>query len=507
MELLLLRGVQSGTGGTPRTVRHEHRMELSRRTGTTAGSDSAAGHGTDDPAHTRTQGRCHPRRRTSGRTLRLTLARRTRTSSSPAARMSCVPENPLIVQGDRSILLETASPRFSRQEMLCWGSPNCEVPGIRPHVASRSRSGTQPQADTPRTGSSRRCVKYEFRFRTACRLHRRQDVPIRRPSTGAGRGMAAPRGALRGGPRGSPGHQGRPRPAWRCRRLRCRSCLPPSTGGTQAGADRLRPSRRRPRRVRGRRSARDGPLLHPPGWPSMVDARLPDRSGGRLPRRTRSGLRCPCCLAVPERPSSAWPRWTPRDAHADSLHEAPPFSNGRPGSAEDALTEADIEEWRRRAEAATVTLTTYWLLRGVGQAQRAGPAGLLSRTLGLVVYDEVHLLPAPVFREVAEVQARRRLGRPQPGPGRRHGGRCLALVGPRRFDLPWKTLEAQGWIATAAASRCGSLSTEDRTRYTRAGARDDSSSATNPEGGRGRRHPATPSRAHYAHPGCIRRST
>jgi DNA excision repair protein ERCC-3 len=70
---------------------------------------------------------------------------------------------------------------------------------------------------------------------------------------------------------------------------------------------------------------------------------------------------------------------------------------------------------------------------------------------GLIIYDEVHLLPAPVFRMTAEVQARRRLGLTATlirEDGRE--GDVFSLIGPKRFDLPWKDLESQGWIATAA---------------------------------------------------------
>jgi DNA excision repair protein ERCC-3 len=69
---------------------------------------------------------------------------------------------------------------------------------------------------------------------------------------------------------------------------------------------------------------------------------------------------------------------------------------------------------------------------------------------GLIVYDEVHLLPAPVFRMTAELQARRRLG--LTATLVREDGReedVFALIGPKRYDVPWKDLERQGWIATA----------------------------------------------------------
>lgn len=69
---------------------------------------------------------------------------------------------------------------------------------------------------------------------------------------------------------------------------------------------------------------------------------------------------------------------------------------------------------------------------------------------GLIIYDEVHLLPAPVFRVTAEIQARRRLG--LTATLVREDGReddVFSLIGPKRYDIPWKVLERQGWIAQA----------------------------------------------------------
>jgi DNA excision repair protein ERCC-3 len=141
------------------------------------------------------------------------------------------------------------------------------------------------------------------------------------------------------------------------------------------------------------------------------------------------------------------------------------------------LTEDDVGEYSSdRKELRPVTLTTYQLLTW-RRDQHSAPAhmGLFHQgRWGLIVYDEVHLLPAPVFREVAGVQARRRLGLTATLV-REDGmeGDVFALVGPKRFDLPWKTLEAQGWIATARCVEVRvSLSREDRERYTRAGARE-----------------------------------
>ena len=66
------------------------------------------------------------------------------------------------------------------------------------------------------------------------------------------------------------------------------------------------------------------------------------------------------------------------------------------------------------------------------------------------MYDEVHLLPAPIFRMTADLQARRRLGLTATlvrEDGRE--GDVFSLIGPKRYDAPWKDIEAQGWIAPA----------------------------------------------------------
>jgi DNA excision repair protein ERCC-3 len=73
-----------------------------------------------------------------------------------------------------------------------------------------------------------------------------------------------------------------------------------------------------------------------------------------------------------------------------------------------------------------------------------------ARDWGLIVYDEVHLLPAPIFRMTADLQARRRLG--LTATLVREDGReadVFSLIGPKRFDAPWKDIEAQGYIAPA----------------------------------------------------------
>src|ERR671933_2618610 len=73
-----------------------------------------------------------------------------------------------------------------------------------------------------------------------------------------------------------------------------------------------------------------------------------------------------------------------------------------------------------------------------------------AQSWGLIIYDEVHLLPAPIFRITAELQARRRLGLTATlirEDGKE--GDVFTLIGPKRYDVPWRELEGQGWIATA----------------------------------------------------------
>ncbi|MCL6563718.1 MAG: DEAD/DEAH box helicase, partial [Firmicutes bacterium] len=104
----------------------------------------------------------------------------------------------------------------------------------------------------------------------------------------------------------------------------------------------------------------------------------------------------------------------------------------------------------QKKEIRPVTLTTYQLLAHRKQGQFDHFHRLDQADWGLIIYDEVHLLPAPVFRLTASLQARRRLG--LTATLVREDGRAddvFALIGPKRFDVPWRELEAQGWIATA----------------------------------------------------------
>jgi DNA excision repair protein ERCC-3 len=133
-----------------------------------------------------------------------------------------------------------------------------------------------------------------------------------------------------------------------------------------------------------------------------------------------------------------------------------------------SLTEEEIGEYSgERKEIRPVTIATYQVLT----TRRAGAFTHLdlfgARDWGLIIYDEVHLLPAPIFRFTADLQARRRLGLTatlvrEDG----HEGDVFSLIGPKRYDAPWKDIESQGWIAPADCVEVRvTLSDEERMGY------------------------------------------
>ena len=115
------------------------------------------------------------------------------------------------------------------------------------------------------------------------------------------------------------------------------------------------------------------------------------------------------------------------------------------------LTEDEIGEYSgSRKEVRPVTIATYQVMTTRRKGVYTHLELLDARDWGLVVYDEVHLLPAPIFRMTADLQARRRLGLTATlvrEDGRE--GDVFSLIGPKRFDAPWKDIEAQGYIAPA----------------------------------------------------------
>jgi len=116
-----------------------------------------------------------------------------------------------------------------------------------------------------------------------------------------------------------------------------------------------------------------------------------------------------------------------------------------------SLTEEEIGEYSgAKKEVRPVTIATYQVLTMRRKGVYPHLELLDAKDWGLIVYDEVHLLPAPIFRMTADLQARRRIGLTATlvrEDGRE--GDVFSLIGPKRYDAPWKDIESQGWIAPA----------------------------------------------------------
>ncbi len=116
-----------------------------------------------------------------------------------------------------------------------------------------------------------------------------------------------------------------------------------------------------------------------------------------------------------------------------------------------SLTADEIGEYSGAVkEIRPVTIATYQVMTTRRKGVYAHLELFEARDWGLVIYDEVHLLPAPIFRMTADLQARRRVGLTATlirEDGRE--GDVFSLIGPKRFDAPWKDIEAQGYIAPA----------------------------------------------------------
>lgn len=141
-----------------------------------------------------------------------------------------------------------------------------------------------------------------------------------------------------------------------------------------------------------------------------------------------------------------------------------------------ALTASEVGEYTGQAkQVRPVTVATYQVLTHRSSKEAAYPHWKLfvNRNWGLIIYDEVHLLPAPVFRMTAEIQATRRLGLTATlvrEDGRE--GDAFALIGPKRYEVPWKTMEQEGWIAEAACTEVRvPLDSETAISYAAASAR------------------------------------
>jgi len=116
-----------------------------------------------------------------------------------------------------------------------------------------------------------------------------------------------------------------------------------------------------------------------------------------------------------------------------------------------SLTPDEIGEYSgEKKEIRPVTIATYQVVTRKTKGEFRALELFDSRDWGLIIYDEVHLLPAPVFRMTSDLQSRRRLGLTATlvrEDGRE--GDVFSLIGPKRYDAPWKDIEAQGWIAPA----------------------------------------------------------
>jgi DNA excision repair protein ERCC-3 len=141
------------------------------------------------------------------------------------------------------------------------------------------------------------------------------------------------------------------------------------------------------------------------------------------------------------------------------------------------LTDDEVGEYSgERKEIRPVTIATYQIMTRKSKGEYRHLDLFDSRDWGLIIYDEVHLLPAPVFRMTADLQSRRRLGLTATlvrEDGRE--GDVFSLIGPKRYDAPWRDIESQGWIAPADcvevrvtltdAERLGYATAENDERY------------------------------------------
>ncbi|MGW5262724.1 DNA repair helicase XPB [Microbispora sp. NPDC004025] len=133
-----------------------------------------------------------------------------------------------------------------------------------------------------------------------------------------------------------------------------------------------------------------------------------------------------------------------------------------------SLTEDEIGEYTgTKKEIRPVTIATYQVMTTRRQGTYRHLELFDARDWGLVVYDEVHLLPAPIFRMTADLQARRRIGLTATlvrEDGRE--GDVFSLIGPKRYDAPWKEMENQGYIAPAECVEVRvTLSDDERLAY------------------------------------------
>ncbi|VZH84759.1 DNA repair helicase XPB [Corynebacterium rouxii] len=126
------------------------------------------------------------------------------------------------------------------------------------------------------------------------------------------------------------------------------------------------------------------------------------------------------------------------------------------------LTPEEIGEYSgEKKEIRPITIATYQVVTRKTKGEYRALELFDSRDWGLIIYDEVHLLPAPVFRLTSDLQSRRRLGLTATlvrEDGRE--GDVFSFIGPKRYDAPWKDLETQGFIATAECTEVRTTMTE-----------------------------------------------
>jgi len=140
-----------------------------------------------------------------------------------------------------------------------------------------------------------------------------------------------------------------------------------------------------------------------------------------------------------------------------------------------SLGEEEIGEYSgERKEIRPITIATYQIIIKKKGALTPHMDALSVEDWGLIVYDEVHLLPAPVFRMTADIQSRRRLGLTATLVREdRKEGDVFSLIGPKRFDVPWRDIEAQGYIAPASCTEIRvTLTDDERMSYALAEAED-----------------------------------
>lgn len=133
-----------------------------------------------------------------------------------------------------------------------------------------------------------------------------------------------------------------------------------------------------------------------------------------------------------------------------------------------SLSPEEIGEYSgEKKEIRPITIATYQVVTRKTKGEYRALELFDSRDWGLIIYDEVHLLPAPVFRMTSDLQSRRRLGLTATlvrEDGRE--GDVFSLIGPKRYDAPWKDLEMQGFIATAECIEVRTTLTEaERMEY------------------------------------------